>query len=101
MLWGPTAPSTLKEEVTGESHINQDPNLLFPMPRASISLGAGGTPMVAHWQSGPLASPLGFRAQGACRWGVRQPQHHPHLVSTSLDLKCPPLCCGPPREGLQ
>lgn len=73
MSWGPTTPSTLREEVTGESHRNQDSNLLFPVPRASISLGAGGTPVMAQWQSGPLASPLGFRAQGACRWGVRQP----------------------------
>lgn len=53
-------------------------------------------------QSGPLVSPLGFRAQGACLQVVLgSPQRHLHLVSTSLDLKCPPPCCGPPGEGLR
>lgn len=80
------------------------PTRLFPVPQASISLGAGGTPSCgpvgAEWTSCVSFGLQGTRSLPA--GGVLgSPQRHLHLVSTSLDLKCPPPCCGPPGEGLR
>ena len=63
------------------------PTRLFPVPQASIRLGAGGTPsggpvaVGAEWTSG-----VSFGLQGT--------------MSVSLDLKCPPPCYGRPGEVL-
>lgn len=82
------------------------PTQLFPVPQASISLGAGGTPsggpvaVGAEWTSCVSSGLQGTRSLPAS--GVLgSPQHHLRLVSTSLNLKCPPPCCGPPGQGLR
>ena len=81
------------------------PTRLFPVPQASIRLGAGGTPSGgpvadgAEWTSGVSFGLQGTRSLPA--GGVLGSfQHHLHLVSVSLDLKCPPPCYGRPGEVL-